>query len=215
MVISLELVERYGTTFIDFWRLRPRKFLPALERDPNRYLSPMQFLAISLGIAFSLGVVAITLSLTVLESASGQEQIGDPKALSARLVVFTFAMLVVGALSYRVISFLWPVRGRALFRQIFEFQCYYMAVILPMSAIDVLVGPAVVELVAREIVPVWVGGLPFLFGYGFGTVAAIFYSVPGIAYLNGVSSVRLLMGTLLWSFIGGFFFGVLFSLLTG
>lgn len=213
MPIPLELVDKYGSTFLDFWRLRPRRFLAAIKKEPKKYLSPMQFLAISLAITFSLGVTAIALSLTAVQSVSGNEQIGDPKALSARLIVFIFTMLVVGSLMYRATSFFWPIRGHASFHQIFEFQCYWMAIVLPFGAIDVLILPLVTELIARELVPPWVGALPFLLGSAFGMVGWFLYGMPGIAYLNRVSTVRQFMGTLFWTFIPGFIVGVVYGII--
>jgi hypothetical protein len=211
MAIPLELVDRYATTFLDFWRLRPRKFLPAAQREPAKYITPLQFLTLSLGLVFTLLGVGITLSLTALQSVSGSNQVGDPKALAARQVVLIFFMLVVGALAWRITSVLWPVRGRAPFRQILELSCYWMAVVLPLSMVDVLVVPILTELVARQVVPAWISTIPFLFGLVFGTFAAFFYVLPGVAYLNGVSSLRQMMGTLLWSTVAGFVAGFVVS----
>jgi len=209
MLVPLELIDRYGRTFVDFWRLRPRKFYPSIEENPSAYVSPMQFLAISLGIAFVMGVVAITLSFSELESASGSKPIGDPRALAGRLIVFIFFMLIVATLLYRILCALWPIRGRASFLQIFEHQCFMMAVILPSSALDVLINPLVTGLVAKDLVPPWAAFVPFLLGFLIGQITVFLYQVPGAAYVCGVTTLRFWMGLLFWCASIGFLVGII------
>ena len=215
MSLPLEFADRFGSTFIDFWRLRPRRFLPAVKENPNKYLTPMLFLVISLGIAFILLAASIGLTQTALQKV-GEKNLGDPEELTIRVLGFAFVVLVVGSLFYRAIVSLWPIRGNASFRQIFDFQCYStMIILIPLSVIGLLIEPIIMELVLGQVIPGWMIWIPHILGFVLGNLGWFFYVIPGIAVLNGVSTVRQVMGTFFWSSIVGLPIGILIGFYLG
>ena len=60
-MFSGDQTERYIRTFLEFWSLRPRRFMEALDRNPSRYLTPYQFFSHSLVIVFLLFVAQTAL----------------------------------------------------------------------------------------------------------------------------------------------------------
>lgn len=209
MALSLEVTDRFARTFIDFWRLRPKRFLSAVARSPMDYLTPYQFLVASLGIVFAMLVATIALVQGTMQGVTGQAPVTPAQALAVRTTVFVVANLVVGSLIFRSISRVWPVKGIASFRTIFELQCYMMAIITPLAAIDVLVAPIIAELVGRNITPGWTALLPSGLGLIVGFAGFLFWNMPGVAHLNGVSTARLWLGLLFWSLVLGVAGGIL------
>lgn len=201
MSIPLDIVDKSGRTFLDFWRLRPRRFLTALAAEPNQYLSPLGFLSVSLGVVFSLLLVASGLSAAGKSLPSGRL---DPKLLVTRVLVFLIVWLLIGTMLNRVLLTVWPIRGKTTFRPLFDFQSYVIAaVVLPGAAVDVLIAELpVVRTVLGSIL---------------GLLVTVFYVMPGFAHLAGVPTRRVWLGTVFWSavlgllmFIGGIvLFGVL------
>jgi hypothetical protein len=208
----IELTNRYARTFLDFWRLRPRKFLVLKADKPELYLSPYEFLVISLGLAFSMLIVAASLTVSAFQTGSGSIA-SDPKALAGRLVVFSTVMIGLNTVCSTFCSRPWPIRKRPTIVQFFEFNCYMCAVIMPMAAFDVLFDPVVADLVARHVIPLW-GGLLLLYGAGaaIGIIYLFTYSIPGLAFIAGVSSSRMAAGLFLWPTVVAVTFFVLLFL---
>ena len=198
MAFWINYVDRYAITFIDFWRLRPKRFIAAKNRDPNRYLSPYQFLYGSLCIEFGIYAAAFSLNQSEIYAVTGQPPITSANALAVRFLAYTFVMLIVGALGGRAVSRIWPVRGSATFSSIFEIQCYMLAIILPVMIYDLLIGPLHTALVAREVLPAWSIVISYMVGVVIGTLGGLFWNIPGVAVVNGVSTRRMLSGVLLW-----------------
>lgn len=208
MSIPIEIADKYMTTFIDFWRLRPRRFFPIAENSGQKYLTAAQFLVVSLGLAFIMLALAFTLTKTALDRAGIEEVVATPEALAGRMVVFFIANLLIGSLFYRAISRARPIGGGATFHDIFELQCYITSLVVPMAALDLLVGPFVVELVGNQSLPAWSVFIQFGFGALVGLIVFIAYQVPGMAYVNGVSTGRFWCGLLFWSFAFGLLFWI-------
>ena len=208
MVISIELVDNYIRTFIDFWRLRPRKFYLSVTKTPKKYLTAPQFLAASLALEFVLFVAALGLVSTVLKQTNTQGVTGESKDIAIQFIVFLVANLLFGSLCFRAISRIWPVRGKAAFLEIFGLQCYMMAIIVPVSGLDLLIGPTITKLVSTGILPAWCQLIQLVIGLMVGFAGLFFWQYPGVAYLNGVSTGRLWFGSLFWSFILGIPVGV-------
>lgn len=208
-MVPLELVERYGHTFIDFWLLRPRRFLVAVKKNKDKYISPMQFLVLTLGIGFAMTVAMISLSYSALESVTGEKPHGDPTALATLVIVASLVTMVFGTLATRFVCGVWPVRGGATFVPLFEFQCYLSALLLPVMAIYVILVPILRQLVASEIVPVWVGFIPAVLGLLASLIVGVVYQLPGTAYIAGVSTARLWLGVIFWTCMSGVIGGVI------
>lgn len=208
MVISIELVDKYARTLIDFWRLRPRRFFLSVTKTPKKYLTAPQFLASSSALAFALLVASIGLVSAVLKQSDAQGTTAEPKALAVQVVVFVIANLLLGSLYFRAISRVWPVKGKAAFSSIFELQCYMMAIIVPLSAFDLLVGPTIANLVSMYILPAWCQFVQPVIGLMIGLAGLFFWQFPGVAFLNGVSTGRIWLGFFFWNFILGVFLGV-------
>jgi hypothetical protein len=214
MAFPIQLADRFGQTFLDFWRLRPRQFFEQKQRTPDAYLSPYEFLVVAQGLVFSMLLVSITLSATAVQAISGASP-GDPKSLAGRFVVGFIVLVVGSSVLETLISRVWPIRKKTAFVEIFEFNCYLQAVLLPAAAIDVLVDPTLTQLIAGNVLPNWTLIIPLLLGSVIGFVFYFAYTVPGLAYINGVSYWRMLAGTIFWpaivsfsiSFVGGFWYG--------
>ena len=197
MSIPLNVFDRYMTTFLDFWRLRPRRFLEVISEERSRYISPAQFLIVSLSLMLLLLVIMNLLIRRDLQAILGYEP-PDPKALAGRAMVFMLSMAVLNALFYRFISPWWPIRCRRVLTEYFWFYCYMMAVYVPIAAVDVLVNPIVFSLVGSHGAPTWLLLLPGFLGAVFGILCFFLYLNPGIAYINRVSSIRMFLATLFW-----------------
>lgn len=83
-----------------------------------------------------------------------------------------------------------------------------MAIIVPVSGLDLLIGPTITKLVSTGILPAWCQLIQLVIGLMVGFAGLFFWQYPGVAYLNGVSTGRLWFGSLFWSFILGIPVGV-------
>lgn len=207
MAITVELVDKYAKTFIDFWRLRPRRFFPAVDRSAEKYLTAPQFLVVSLGLVFAMLVASFALVQAGIDRAGVEMATATPEALAGRMVVFFVANLVVASLVFRAMSRVWPIKGSATFYSIFRLQCYMLSIIVPMAALDLLIGPIVAELIINDVLPVWSIFVQAGTGAIVGLVALFVYQIPGLAFLNDVSTGRvwcsLLSGCVFLGLIGG------------
>ena len=103
MSVPIELLDKYLATFLDFWRLRPRRFFTQISDEPQRYLSPAQFIGMSSILLLALLGVAFALGQADLEKLAG-EKMPSPEASAGRLLVFFIFILVVNTLFYRIVS---------------------------------------------------------------------------------------------------------------
>ena len=210
MPLSIEFADHYVKTVLDFWLLRPRGFFAEKNRDPSRYLSPYQFLFATLSIGFVIYVAAFTLNLSATQADPSSALVS---AHVIRLLTFLVVLLFLNSLIFRAISRIWPVRGNATFSSIFGFQCYMQAILLPAMVLDLLLGSLLTELLARETLPAWSILIPATVGYVLGVVGLLFWNLPGIAVVNGVSMRRVLAGLLFWSVALGFVVGIVVGVL--
>ena len=209
MAFSIDLADRYVKTVIDFWRLRPRRFFPALDTSSTRYLTAPQFLAVSIGLMFAVYAASYALTSTALERAGAGELIESPDAEALRIVVFFLANLVAATLFLRGISRVWPIKGSATFESIFKLQCYMMAIFVPVAAVDLLVGPIMAEMIVRGFISETSILINISAGMAIGLLAFILYQVPGVAFLNDTSIGRIYAGLVFWVVALGLAGGVL------
>lgn len=196
----LDLAHRYVTTLVDFLRLRPRRFFVERDRDPSQYLSPYGFLAYSLGIGSIILVATFSLSLSENLRIAGEAALTSDmaSALATKQLTYLLFVLVLNSVFFRAISKFWPVRGSATILSIFQFQCYFLAIVLPLMALDLLLVPSLIALVHQEIVPEWAGSIPAAIDFTIGILGAIVWQIPGVAVVNGVSTRRVWAGFLFW-----------------
>ena len=216
VAIPLEVLDKYVTTSLDFWRLRPRKFLSQAKEEPSRYLSPAQFAGVSSGIIIALAAVTLSVAHLDIEKINGSSM-PSPEAFAVRTLVFLLSVLFANSLFYRVVSRFWPIRGKVTLVSVFEFQCYLSTVLVLASAVDVLIDPITISLVAHG-APSWVLFIPAAIGGVAGFVFFFLYQNPGVAQLNDVSSLRMFLGTLFWvvvpTSVVGFLLGILIGFLS-
>ena len=123
----VEQLGPYIRTVIDFWRLRPKRFMAAVNDNPTRYLSPFQFLSFTVVIGFLAYSVAFFLGLLVLTAAETSARIGDislewgSRVLATYVMALIIFILFVQTVAFRILSNIWPIKGGASFLAIFEF----------------------------------------------------------------------------------------------
>lgn len=221
MSSSIGNADRYINTFLDFWWLRPRKFIAAKNRDPSRYQSPYQFLVASLKIAFGVYIAIFIVSQSMILETTGQSHVTPPGDHAYIYIVLMIvpAMLFANSLILRAISRIWPVRGCATFSSIFELQCYTLAIRLPAIAL-LLITPLFMKYQEHGILPALDITLIFMILHTvdvvIGVASLLFWDLPGAAAVNGVSTPRMWAGLLFWpavlGFVGGIVLGVLSAL---
>ena len=202
MIKWLGVGERYILTSLDFWRLRPRRFMMRREARPSRYLSPVQFLLVSLIIFFGLNFLIFSFP-NVRESISWILSSDDPRMYGAVLaVLYTIVALLLGSILYLAISKLWPIRGPATYLQIIEFQCYMTAISLPMTGLMVVIAPCWRTFVGDGSIGIEDLGLAInatIILYSI--LTALFWQWPGIAVLNRTSTARIGLAVVFWLFV--------------
>ena len=201
----VEQLGRYIRTVIDFWRLRPKRFMAAVNDNPTRYLPPFQFLAFTVVIGFLAYSAAF--SLVLLIAAGTSAQIGNislewaARTLATYVMALMIFILFVETVVFRILSNIWPIKGGASFSAIFEFQCYMLATIVPSILLDLLSSP----LMALEWVDKLKGSLAILIGIS----SLLFWQLPGIAIINGVTMSRVFGGLLFWNVVLGIGGGII------
>ena len=173
----------YIDTFIDFLKLRPRRFLLFKEETPSLYMPPAQFGVVSLSLIFLLNLAAYSVT------DYGMAVLG---------MVYLIGTLLIISFFYFLASRLWPIRGRPKFTQILDMQFYMIATTFPGAGLVTLIAPwwnvfhtidgdltdagyALVGLLTTYYVLIW-----------------LFWICPYIGVLNGVSTVRAASGMALW-----------------
>ena len=202
----IEYTELYLRTFYDFLVLRPRRFLAIRTTEPSRYLSPNKFLIISVIILLSLSSAAFLLlgAKIVDKNNPPPLSIGEiARLFSMGIVLVMLINLIVVSLFFRVFSAIWPIKGKATFRSIFDLQCYMTAIHLIGFIIIFTIyisnpegsGPNQQLTGFDEFL------LVLLFLYMI--TASFIFNLPGLAAINGVSSLRVFAGFFFWCAIFG------------
>ena len=115
MAMAFDIVDKYCTTVVDFWVMRPRKFLASHSTNPDRYLTQPQFLLACMGLLTIL--IGSTFSFyrelrkDVLGMLPALELQADAKVLAGRQATLVLFVVVFNTITLRIISRLWPVRG--------------------------------------------------------------------------------------------------------
>jgi hypothetical protein len=220
MAISMEVVDKYVKTLVEFWALRPRAFLERRKIEPSRYLSPSQFFLASLSILAVLYLATFSfykdLPVDIIERYPMLKQTGDPKTYVVVLLTAVVLGSLLSSVGVKACAALWPIKGRVTFGRIVDFQFYLMAIILPMGTIDLLAAPILLNYVSESRSPYAVYALyvPFIVGYLAGSILWFVYVLPGLSKLYGVSALRMFAGLTLWGSLifGGIGFLIGFSI---
>ena len=216
----------YARTFIDFWKFRPQKFIAKVEQDPSSYAKPFSFIkqsitliiVVFLLIFFAVESVGKVEQLVVpLQSLGGQKtevassskeanivsatekEIASSTEIAYKYTAALILSLFLSALTYTIISKVWPVRGKASFLCILKFECYTLSITIPYLIISfivlsaLIISPADMEKHAFE----WqiYDGVIYLI---YALIASAIWEIPGIATINNVSLKRMWGGILLW-----------------
>ena len=203
-----DLIERYIKTFVDFLALRPKRFFNAKNSDPSLYLTPYQFLVVTLIIGFFIYVSAYLLTQLPVHETSGQHT-KYAQAFAYRILALLLLIVLVNSILFRAISRIWPLRGNATFSSIFELQCYMLATLLPAMILDLVLGPLFNELIKNEILQESSYLILFNLGNIIGLIGLIFWNIPGVAVVNGVSIKRVWASYIFWSVAVGVVIGIL------
>lgn len=202
MGIPIELVDKFGKTFFDYWRLAPDRFIKAQRSQTEKYLSPYQFLGVCLILCFTMLLVQFGLIDGILVDVTGQKPATEPKVRAGRLLVLFVFLTGISSIFVSIASRPWPIRRRVPVETVFKFMCFAQAAMLiPGVAFDTLLMPVVGELALREIIPYWITWIPFVIGLLGGTIIYFVYVLPGLALLAGVSKSRMFWGLFFWSFV--------------
>jgi hypothetical protein len=153
-------------------------------------MTPGQFLGASVALVMALLVIANALATEDQRRLTGGTP-AAPEALAGRIVVFLVVLLALNSLFYRVILPLWPVRAKTTITDVFSFQCYMIATITPFAALDVLLDPILISLVAGGAAGSSLLFLPAAIGSLAGIPIYFVYQNPGMAHLGRVSSLRM------------------------
>ena len=206
MPFGVEVIDSYVGTFLSFLRLRPRRFVDAKNRNPSRYMSSYQFLYVSLTIGFVICTASVSLEhfwlSGVVPEFSGKEDLPSPEAISVLVLTLIVAMFLLNSLHFRIISRWWPIRSSANFESIFKLQCYAMGIrLVPLMALELILEPIFIILVVMEALT-YVGYVIICMAMSalIGTVAEVFWDVPGLAVAGRVSTRRCWYGIVFWVF---------------
>ena len=199
MNISIDLIDQYITTFVDFWILKPRNFLDNLVSCPQKYLSPGKFLLVSLSIEF----VLITTNFAISQSST--EIPIDPKDLAVVNLASYVAFTVFNTIIFYWMSKVWPIKGIVSFKSILDFQIYTMALYTPFSAFT-LIGSAFVILISPDSFSL-LTTVNILIAFSFSFLLMFLYTFPGLGHLNRVSTGKVIFSYLFWSILLNIFGG--------
>ena len=218
--MPFDAVDKFGKTFFDVWRMRASDFLDLRNDDPTCYLSPYQFLMLCATLALSMLLINIGLVDGLLKELAQHKVETDASVRAGRLIIFVLASILFGSLFVSFSAKRWPIRRTVQTKSIFEIMSYGLgALLLPLAALDVLVGPVIAELVLRDALPLWTIYLPFIIGFIAGNLMFFRYLLPSYAHVLKVSKSRVFWGLALWgfvvSFIIGFVIGFVFGFIQG
>lgn len=195
MPLPLELLDKYQTTLLDFWRLRPRRFLAELKKTPAKYLTPGVFAGISATILLTSEVVSSRIMALGYEKL-GYGQFPPAEAVAVQILVLLLVALFVLAIFFRTISPLWPVSGRKVsIVEVWNFQCYMFAIYVAFGVSDVIITP--LYCIALRNGPTRLATM-VIYYIALGAPLFFFFQVSGIAALNHTSSTRVFLAVLLW-----------------
>ena len=200
--MPIELADKFGRTFFDYWRLAPGRFLEAQRSEPEKYLPPYQFLCVCLTLSFSMLLIEFGLIDGVLLEITGHKPAAEPMARAGRLLILLVSITAISSLFVSFASRPWPIRRRVPVRTIFEFMSFAQAALMiPAAAFDTLVMPIIGELALREIIPSWTIWIPMVIGLLGGITIYFVYVLPGLAILARTSRSRMFWGLTFWSFV--------------
>jgi hypothetical protein len=193
MAISFDVIDKFTATIIDFWTLRPRKFLESVKNDQSRYLSPPQFLLACLSLISALDFIVLSfykaMSADTLEHFPFLKIKPDPAIVAGRQTVFLLLILVAQSLIIRGASW-WPIKSKATLKNIMYYQFYSLAVSLLFPVLDVILIPLILNYIdstkSQESINL-LHLLPKIY-YLIGIILGLIYSFPGYAKFNRVST---------------------------
>lgn len=207
----IDLVDRYIATALDFWILKPRKFIDNFVSCPQKYLSSGKFLYVSLSIEF----VLITSYFAIIMSQYDIKTLVTDQELAAKILAVVniaayIALTVFNTIIFYWMSKIWPIKGIASFKSILDFQIYTMALYTPFSVFT-LIGSALVILISPSSFDFWIS-FNLLIGFSFSFLLMFLYDFPGLGHLNRVSTGKVILSYFFWSILLGIFSGFVVSL---
>jgi hypothetical protein len=138
MDLSFESAEKYVWTWLDFFRLGPRRFGDSVVDNPDRYLTPMRFLFASIisaaGIVF-IGVQTVVQSQTVALVPYRSSMGLDAKTFVVRHIFYSVLFLVFSTIVFRF-ALWWPLKSPASLKSVLTAKCYASAALVPFAAFD-------------------------------------------------------------------------------
>jgi len=208
-VLPFEIIDRYIKTSIDFWLLGGRRFVQAVKVDNGRYVSPAQYL---------MGSLSLLAAVFVLMFSFYKELPGNlvahypllrmsfaPKTEAGEMIVELLLITFVMPLGNKLVSWLWPIRGRGSLREMIDFQFYSVAGLFLPYAFQVVSTYFLVSYIidtksdsANQALLIVLAIEYFLC-----LIVAFAYVLPGLAEINGVSYWRMFSGCVLWGVMTG------------
>ncbi len=187
----------YIVTFVDFWRLRPRKFLCRKEHQPNQYMLPAQFWLASATLMFTLDIASYSFPeyrhAMSYDSATFNE--GSAFGLAVQSIVFLIFIQLVSCLFYFLSSRVWPIKGRPHFSDLLDMQFYLIAIRLPAAAAITMLAPAFGRVLSDSAQPTAAMYILATVLFSYLILTWLFWSCPFVAVLNRVSTPRAIFGT--------------------
>ncbi len=198
MTELLEYGEKYIRTFFDFWRLRSRRFIQERKEDASRFMSPYQFLIISIAILSVLNFAANSGDNSDILAASMLPTNLSGYALATMSTVYAVSYFILASLFYFIIAKLWPIQRSVEFLEVFEFNCYMYAVKLPLYVFNLYLSPWLGQLLLRYETttgPLWIVLLVLtVYSFFIWTI----WLWPGIAQLLNMPTFWVVIGSILW-----------------
>lgn len=200
----LNIIEPYLRTFIHTWWLRPRKFMEIKANDKrySQHLAPIPFFLVSLSIIATINLGWFSFD----EVRSSFENIfskGEVNGFVIFFVSISIILLLINTVIYFAISKLWPLRGEASILQVFEVNCYMTSMQIPLAVIQLLLAPwwSDIFIFSKESNQLKIADEFLIIMYIYSIIIFLFWFCPFIAFVNNVSTIRVVAATAMWIII--------------
>ena len=206
MDLSFDIAEKYFWTWLDFWRLGPRRFVKRLQEQPESYLAAFPFFVASLLLAALAWTVAYGTLANVPQAFAVAEHIptnlADTKLLVLRRGLILVILMIVGVLP-TLLVLIWPLRSPAGIKELLTAQFYLTALLVVVAGIDAtLTYPVlwIAQNVSSQHAPI------VLLGWGLGELliallAGWYYGLSTTCAFARMKKRRLLEGVFAQSFL--------------
>ena len=160
MALSLEFVDQYFTTWLDFLRLKPYAFFAALKREPTKYLNPFRFIAGSVTILCAIW--AVTFGFLGHLPADAQKlypqlsQSFDPTVRIPRQGFFVIFVMALTVLQLRI-NLWWPLRWKGTIIDVLKAQAYALSLSIVVASVEAALMPVVIWIGLQTNLPIAIG----------------------------------------------------------